>query len=275
MAESELKREHPDVDPDALPFVAPCKILSITAPLHWLKLGWQDFRRAPDVSLMYGGFLILISYALAYFTWQLGGYILFLSFISGFIFLAPMLAFGLYSISCQLEAGRKPQIGYCLREGKRHIGNEMVYSVILLIIFLIWARASSAIHIFFPMEANPDLSDLAVFLSVGTIVGSLFATLVFSASAFSLPMMLDKKVDTVTAVLTSVNAVLRNKGAMVVWALIIVSSLAISFATAFLGLAILMPVIGYAAWHGYQETILADDWPDHIKLSSENPKIRD
>jgi uncharacterized membrane protein len=275
MAESELKKDHSEVDPEALPFVAPCKTLSLTAPFHWLKLGWQDFKQAPDVSLMYGGFLVLISYALAYFTWQMGGYILFLSFISGFIFLAPMLAFGLYSISCQIEAGRKPQIGYCLREGKRHIGNEMVYSVILLIIFLIWARASSAIHIFFPMEANPNLNDLAIFLGVGTAVGTLFATLVFSASAFSLPMMLDKKVDTITAVLSSVNAVLRNKGPLLIWAIIIVTSLAISFATAFLGLAVLMPIIGYAAWHGYQETILADDWPDHIKLSSKNPKLRE
>ena len=271
MTESELKRDHNPLDPEALPFVAPCRTLKITAPFGWLKMGWEDFRQAPGVSLIYGGFLVLISYVLAYFTWKLGGFILFLSFISGFIFLAPILAFGLYSISCQIQAGHKPQIGYCLREGKRHIGNEMVYSVILLIIFLIWARASSAVHIFFPVEAHPHLADLAVFLTVGTAVGTVFAALVFSASAFSLPMMLDKKVDTVTAVLTSVNAVLRNKAAMAVWALIIVCALAISFATAFLGLFILMPLIGYAAWHGYQETILADDWPDHVKLSSKHP----
>jgi uncharacterized membrane protein len=89
---------------------------------------------------------------------------------------------------------------------------------------------------------------------------------VFSASAFSLPMMLDRKADTVTTVLTSVNAVLRNKGPMAVWAAIIVTSLAISFATAFLGLAVLMPVIGYATWHGYRDTIQADAWPENTKV---------
>jgi uncharacterized membrane protein len=102
-----------------------------------------------------------------------------------------------------------------------------------------------------------------VFLSVGTAVGTVFATLVFCASAFSLPMMLDRKVDTVTAVLTSVNAVLRNKAVMALWALFIALAIIICFATAFLGLAVLMPVIGYATWHAYQDTIMADDWPKH------------
>jgi uncharacterized membrane protein len=97
-------------------------------------------------------------------------------------------------------------------------------------------------------------------------VGAVFAGLVFSASAFSLPMMLDRKVDTVTAVLTSVNAVLRNKGPMLIWAMIIVTSVALSFATAFLGLAVLMPVIGYATWHGYRDSIQAEQWPENDKL---------
>jgi len=217
--------------------------------------------RAPDVSLIYGGFLVLISYIIAYFTWKLGGYIFILSMMSGFVFIAPVLAIGLYSISCQLQRGRKPVIGYCLREGRRNLGNEMVYSMILLVIFLLWARAASMVHVFFPMEAHPDLRHLATFLLIGSAVGSIFAGLVFCASAFSLPMMLDRKVDTVTAVLSSVNAVLRNKKAMALWAALIVLALAISFATAFLGLAVLMPVIGYATWHGYQDTIQASDWP--------------
>ena len=78
--------------------------------------------------------------------------------------------------------------------------------------------------------------------------------------------MLDRKVDTVTAVITSVNAVLRNKGAMLLWVLIILASVAVSFATALLGLAVLMPVIGYATWHGYRDTIEAEAWPEHAKL---------
>jgi uncharacterized membrane protein len=232
-------------------------------PVKWLGMGWGDFRRAPGVSLWYGGFLVLLSWLLTYVTWKLGGYVLILSLMSGFVFIAPVLAIGLYSISCQLQRGLEPQIGYCLREGRRNLGNEMVYSMILLVIFLLWARAASMVHVFFPVEAHPDLSELALFLMIGSAVGAVFAALVFSASAFSLPMMLDRKVDTVTAVLTSVNAVLRNKGPMLFWAGIIVLALAVSFLTAFLGLAVLMPIIGYATWHAYQDTIVSTDWPEN------------
>jgi uncharacterized membrane protein len=264
MAETHAETEQASVNPENLPFVAPCREnLEALRSLHWLKLGWQDFRRAPGVSLWYGGFLVLLTYAVGFLTWKLGGYVLILSLMSGFVFIAPVLAIGLYSISCQLQSGLKPQIGYCLREGRRNLGNEMVYSMILLVIFLLWARAASMVHVFFPVEAHPDLQHLATFLLIGSAVGSVFATLVFCASAFSLPMMLDRKVDTVTAVLSSVNAVLKNKKAMAVWAGLIVTALAFSFATAFLGLAVLMPVIGYATWHAYQDTILASDWPSN------------
>ena len=263
MAQIESKSEQ-----DALPFVAPCRQVDMTDPIHWVKLGWQDFKQAPRVSLIYGFALVFLSYLVAFFTWQLGGYVLILSLMSGFIFIAPALALGLYSISCQLQAGMKPQLGYCLRQGRRHLGNELVYSVILLVIFLLWARAASMIHVFFPMEAHPHFADLATFLGIGSAVGTLFAALVFSASAFSLPMMLDRKVDAITAVVTSVNAVLRNKGAMFVWALIIVITLGISFATAFLGLAVLMPVLGYTTWHAYQATIKPEAWPEHSKIPS-------
>ncbi len=261
MSQIESKSEQ-----DALPFVAPCHQLEMTDPIRWLKLGWQDFQRAPRVSLTYGIALVILSYVVAYLTWSLGGFILILSLLSGFVFIAPVLALGLYSISCQLQAGMTPQIGYCLRQGRRHLNNELIYSVILLVIFLIWARAASMIHVFFPMEADPQLADLAMFLLIGSVVGSLFAAIVFSASAFSLPMMLDRKVDTITAVITSVNAVLRNKGPMFVWAMIIVIALGISFATAFLGLAVLMPVLGYTTWHAYQATIKADAWPEQSKV---------
>ena len=250
-----------------LPFVAPCRKVSLTAPIEWLRLGWQDFRRAPRVSLYYGAFLVLLCYVLAFLTWRLGGYVLILSLLSGFVFIAPVLALGLYSISCQLQRGLTPQIGYCLREGRRHLGNEMVYSAILLVIFLVWARAASMVHVFFPVEAHPHLADLALFLTVGSAIGAVFATLVFTASAFSLPMMLDRRVDTVTPVLTSVNAVLRNKGPLLLWALFIVLAVLIGFMTAFVGLAVLMPVIGYATWHGYRATIQAEAWPEHRALA--------
>lgn len=246
-----------------LPFVAPCRKLSPDAPVAWLRFGWQDFRRAPATSLIYGGFLVLLCYLLAGVAWRLGGYMLIISIMSGLVFLVPVLALGLYSISCQLQRGLRPRIGYCLREGRRNLGSEMVYSMVLLVIFLLWARAASMVHVFFPMEAEPALADLAIFLGVGTVIGAVFSALVFMASAFSLPMMLDRKTDTITAVLTSVHAVLHNKAAMLVWVMLIGAALVLGVATAFLGFAVLMPVLGYAAWHGYQATIDAGAWPEN------------
>ncbi len=264
MAHSEIQDQ--DEAGEGLPFVAPCRTLTPGAPLQWLALGWQDFRRAPGVSLLYGGVLVALCYAMAFLTWRLGGYVLIFGLVSGFVFIAPVLALGLYSISCQLQRGLKPRIGYCLREGRRHLGNELVYSMILLVIFLLWVRAASVVHVFFPMEADPDIADLALFLTIGCAVGALFTALVFSASAFSLPMMLDRRADTVTAVLTSVHAVLHNKGPLLVWALLIGLALLASALTAFLALAVLLPVLGYATWHGYRATIQAEAWPQHRDL---------
>ncbi len=256
-------------DLDALPFVAPCRTLEPGAPLRWLQLGWADLIHAPRQSLTYGAFMVLCSLGISYLAFRLGSYVLLLSVLSGFVFIGPVLAIGLYSISLQLQRGEVPRIGRCLREGHRHLGDEMLFALILLIIFLVWARAASMVHIFFPVDAHPSWTELAIFLAVGSAVGSIFAAITFSASAFSLPMILDRKVDMVTAVVTSVNAVLRNKGPMLVWATIIAGAVALGFATGLLGLAVLLPLIGHATWHAYQETIDASAWPAHCAPGAE------
>jgi len=93
----------------------------------------------------------------------------------------------------------------------------MIFALVPLVIFLVWVRAGSAISIFFPMESDYSGRDLLGYLSVGTFVGAIFAGITFCASVFSLPMIMHRNVDAVTAVVTSVNAVLRNKAAMFVW----------------------------------------------------------
>ena len=247
--------------PDELPFVAPCHRLPRAAPLRWLQLGWRDLHRAPGPSLSYGLVMLILSYLISLIAWYYGSVYLLLALLSGFIFLGPVMAVGLYSISRQLQAGRQPVLGYCLREGRRHLANLLIFAVILLIVFLVWARAASMVHIFFPVDGDPELADFALFLGVGSAIGTIFAAIVFCASAFSLPMILDRRVDTVTAVLTSVNAVLRNKQTMLIWAGLIVAIVLLGFATGLLGLAIGMPVVGHATWHAYEQTIDAGAWP--------------
>ena len=247
--------------PDERPFVAPCHKLEAGAPLGWLKLGWQDFRSAPGQSLAYGLVIAALSWVVTAIGLKMGSYWAVLVLLSGFVFVAPVLALGLYSISRQLGAGLKPSLGRCFGEQRRGLGTAMVFALALLVVFLVWARAGSMLHVFFPVEAHPDWRQLAGFLAIGSAVGSVFALVTFAFSAFSLPMICDRDADAITAVVTSVNAVLRNKQAMLVWILLIVLLTAVGFATALLGLTITIPLLGYATWHGYRETIDASAWP--------------
>ncbi len=246
---------------EARPFVAPCRTLSWRAPLRWLRAGWDDLRHAWPLSLGYGLVILGLSWLTAGLGWTLGGYALLLTLVGGFLLLAPALALSLYSISCQLEAGIRPRLGYCLQEGRRNLRNEALFALVLLIVFLLWARAGSVVHIFFPVQADAGWRAMATFLGIGSLVGALFAGLVFAASAFALPMMLDLKIDAITAVLTSAHAVLHNKPAMVFWAGCILVLTACGMATAFIGLAVVVPWLGHATWHAYRDTILTAGWP--------------
>jgi uncharacterized membrane protein len=243
-----------------MPFVAPCRILEMSAPLRWVRLGWQDLAQAPKVSLLYGLALTLLSFLISAFTWQYGTMALYISLASGFIFVGPVLAVGLYSLSRQLEEGRKPVLGYCIREGQQHIKELLVLGVILLVVLMVWARAATMMSVFMPMQAHPGWQQLLPFFGIGSMVGAIFAGVVFAASAFSLPMIMDRKVDAITAVVTSANAVLRNKKPMFVWALIILMTVLLGFATALSGFIVLLPIIGHATWHAYKETIDASAW---------------
>ncbi|MEZ5476086.1 MAG: DUF2189 domain-containing protein [Thiolinea sp.] len=263
MTNTDTKPHHPhdEFEEDTRPLVAPCHTLEMDAPLRWLKQGIGDFRRAPDLSLLYGFFLTLASWFIAAWAWYVGSFTIIIVLFGGFVFLGPALAMGLYSVSCQLERREKPRMLYCLRQGLKRLGNQMIFAFVLLIVFLVWARAASMVHIFMPMESGHGLGSLLTFLGVGSIVGSVFALVVFCAGAFSLPMMMDRDVDAITAMITSFNAVLSNKKPMLIWGLIILGAILFGFLTGFIGLMVTLPVIGYATWRGYRETIIADDWP--------------
>jgi uncharacterized membrane protein len=139
----------------------------------------------------------------------------------------------------------------------------MIFAIILLVIFLVWARAAVMVTVFFPTEGELTWQVLWPYLAFGGLVGSVFAAVTFCASAFSLPMIMHRDVDSITAIVTSVNAVLRNRRAMLLWLTIIVLGLLLGLVTAFVGLIVIIPVIGYAAWHGYLETIDAEQFPRH------------
>lgn len=247
-----------DSEEELRSILLPARQLACFAPMHWLALGWRDMRRAPRQGLTYGCGLVLIGYLITWLVWNGDAALTLFTLLTGLILIGPALAFGVYSISDQLEQGLKPKLGYCLKEKRKHLRNELLFAVLLLVVLLIWARAAAMVHVFFPLDGDVGLAEWLEFLAIGSAVGSIFAAIVFSISAFSLPLMLDREIDAVTSVFTSVNAVLRNKPAMLVWGSLIVGLMAIGFATALVGLAVVLPLIGHATWHGYRETILSE-----------------
>jgi uncharacterized membrane protein len=255
---------HGEFDRETMPFVAPCRQLKPFAPFGWIRLGIRDLNRAPQQGLTYGFLMALIMAIVVWLAWTRGSHYIMLAMLGGFVFIAPLACIGLYAISAQLERGHEPSMARSLRAAfKRHIGNELIFAIVLLVIFMVWSRAALMITVFFPVGAEPDLEALVPYLTIGTIVGAFFAVVTFSASAFSLPMIMHRDVDSITAIVTSINAVLRNKFAMMLWLALIMAGLIIGFLTAFVGLIVILPVIGFGAWHGYLETIDADHFPRH------------
>ena len=265
--------EEAGVDRDQLPFVAPCRKLSPFAPFRWIRMGIGDLMQAPQKSMVYGLVVAILIGLVCLLAWFRGGQWIMFSMIGGFVFLAPLTCIGLYAISAQLERGQEPLMARSLRAAfKRHFGNEMIFALALLVIFLVWARAAVMVSVFFPTEGEATLRQWINYLGFGSAVGAVFATVTFSASAFSLPMIMHRDVDSVTAIVTSINAVLRNKLAMMIWLTLVVALLLLGLVTAFVGLIAIIPIIGYAAWHGYLETIDADAFPRHTVGITSTPR---
>ena len=251
----------PEQTIDPKPFVAPCRELDSGAPLRWLKSGWQDFRAAPGLSLAWGSFCWFLSTIITLAAWKAGGWVLLLSLLSGFIFVAPLLAFGMYSVSRQLCLGNKPSLMQTLKAARKPFSNSLVFALVLLVIFLLWARAGTMVHIFFPSHGEAKLENLLLYLGVGSAVGSIFASFCFAASVFSLPFIANRDADVITAVVSSINAVLRNRWTMAWWGIIIALFTALGFVTGMLGFILIIPLLGYATWHGYREALDVSGWP--------------
>lgn len=240
--------------------IVPCRELAATVAFEWLRAGWNDFTHARVISLAYGLFVFAVTASVAWLAWMLGGFVVLIAVLSGFVFVAPLLAFGLYSVSRRLCEGKRPELGHTFRAIKRPFGNGMVYTLVLLVVFLLWARAGMMVQVFFPLGTTHDWGHILTFLLIGSVVGSVFAAVSFSVSVFSLPMLANREVDVITAVVSSINAVLRNKPAMLVWALLISTLTFIGFLTAGIGLIVIIPWLAYATWHGYRATLDVSEW---------------
>lgn len=241
-------------------FVVPPRLLPWHAPLGWLAAGWRDLRRAPALSLGFGVLVALFSLFVAALAWWLGRFALLAALLSGFVFVAPLLGAALYDVSRTLERGGVPRATACIARARRIAGQAAVFAIVLMVVLLLWSRAGMMVNAFVTIE-DGQLRSLLEFLAIGSAIGAVFAAVAFAATAFSLPLVADRDVDMVTAIVSSANAVLRNKPACAVWAGLIVLLVAAAVATAFVGLVVVMPWLAYATWHGYRAMLDADAWP--------------
>jgi len=248
------------LEPSEASFVVPCRQLDVRAPFRWLASGWRDLRRASALSAVFGLVTVVVSLLVSWLAWSLGRFALLAVLLSGFVFIAPLLGVAMYAVSRSLLDGETPRLGSSLQLARRVLGQAGVVALIQLVVMLLWSRAGMMLTVFVPIHEG-DPRALLEYLLIGSLVGSVFAALTFAVAVVSLPLIADRDVDMVTACISSVNAVLRNKGVMALWAVLIAVLTALGFATAFIGLGIVMPWLAYASFHAYRDTLDANDWP--------------
>lgn len=256
---------------DDIPLATPrWRVIGTERPWAWLGCGWRDILRAPQISLGYGVIAMVASYLLVAGLSNLQAEFLILPLSAGFMLLGPLLAAGLYEVSRRLEAGEPVSFGTAFSAYTRNASQVLGVGLILMLAFLAWIRIAMLLFALFFSDLPPGLdyvtfiervffSDRTLsFLVSGTAVGFLLALIVFSLTAVSIPLLVDRDVGAITAVVTSTGAVRSNAKAMSVWAVLIVLFIGAGMATAFIGLIVAFPLIGHATWHAYRDLVVPD-----------------
>ena len=231
-----------------------------------LAAGVNDLRAGGRYSLFFGAFygvggLILLVlarfYNVPYLIYPLA---------MGFVLIAPFMATGLYDISRRLENGETLSWAGVLGSIRYAAGRDLRWmALITSFTFVIWMDIAALMTFGFLSGEMTGFKDLLtqifttpsglLFLAVGNIVGALIALVVFSFSAVSFPMLYDRDVDFVTAMVSSIRLVLKNPVVMLSWGAIIGVLTVISILSAFLGLIVTLPVLGHATWHLYRRGV--------------------
>jgi uncharacterized membrane protein len=233
------------------------------APLRWLRKGWGDFCAGIESSIFYGIAFTLMGWALL--TYSNEGAVE-LALVTGFLILGPFLSLGLYDVSRRLQRGEKALLVPTLMAWRRNAPAVGFYALILALLLAVWIRVSLVVVALFFPGGIPSLHDLVgdvvnapeglIFVLAYLAAGSGFALLVFATSVVSVPMLLDRdKMDALSAMIVSFNAVRCNFWPLVLWALIIVILTVAGFLTWFAGLSVAIPVIGHATWHAYRDLV--------------------
>ena len=237
--------------------------VTFDSPWAWLREGLADLRRCWPISLAYGLVFAVLGYLLVNYAWTQMHVAMVLT--SGFLLLAPFLALGFYDLSRQLDLGLRPSLRHTFAAWRENGGSIGLFGALLMIALIGWERLSAILVALFMTGNPPAVENLfgeviasgehTAFLIAYVLFGALLAAVVFALSVVTLPMLLDRKVDTGTAMMTSLWAVRENPWVMLQWAVIIVVLIAVGYATWFIGLVFFFPLLGHATWRAYRELI--------------------
>jgi uncharacterized membrane protein len=236
----------------------PLPTLTYAEPLQWLRAGWRDFAAAPWIGLLYGSFFVAMGWMLLGTFEFAPAYTLALS--AGFLLMGPFLCLGLYQTSRSLGQGRQPRLWSSLTAWRVAKAPLAIFACVLLVLEMLWGR-SAMIVFAISFDGIPDfgapldvlLSEeyLVFFASYGA-VSLLFGGLIFAISVISIPMIMDRGVDAISAALSSMRLVSTQMGVMLWWGALVAGLVALAMLPGFMGLLVVGPVLGHASWHAYQ-----------------------
>jgi uncharacterized membrane protein len=240
--------------------------ITVADVIDCIANGVQDFRRAPRYGMFFGAVYAIGGLLIVWAAFALDYPYLAYPFVMGFALFAPFGAAGTYEISRRLESGERLSWPAILGSVWSRTGNELSWlALVSLFTLIIWLDLAVFVFLAFYGPDIPSFPQLsagvfttaygAAFLVVGNALGAIVALFVFSIAAIAPPLVVDRQVDFVTAMMTSVRAVFANPRPMAAWAIVIGVSLAISFATLFVALLVIFPVLGHATWCLYRRLI--------------------
>ena len=238
------------------------KPLGFRDPFRWLAGGVRDLLAAPGIAAFYGACFWGMALVLGWVFRSQPEYTM--SLASGCLLVGPFLAMGLYDTSRRRQVGLAPELGSSLTCWDRHLGSMGLLVLVLVIVELLWGRASLVVFAVFFNTGLPSTTGVVdallspqnwSFVAVYLLVGGVFAALVFSTTVVSIPMILDRDTDALTAAITSMRVVLDNPGVMVLWGSLITLMVALSLWAWGAGLLVVGPLLGHASWHAYRTAV--------------------